>query len=341
MNPTKFTTITLATAVGFAAGVAVMWSKRPSGAAVAVAPAAEKSRATPRASAPSSREPAAGDRPLASDLQEASTKRRNGDYVLDSDIPSLRTRRENFEQTAVERIMAERDAEYAQLYAKLGIDPAVSAQLRQHLALIYKAKLQASVALQELAGAKSDYDRRMQKLLGDNFDVYDRYEAGQPARRESGQFADFLSQNGLTTLSDHDREVLEKQFQDHQAYSPRTLSHRGGPYEDVPPPVSGRWAVPYAQGRVDTFKENAAALMTAVRESSLPPTTVTALETYLGTQLEVANNDLTRMNPAFLQIKMVSRMLEQQRARPNPDPATIASMEAELARLQASLPKRE
>jgi hypothetical protein len=271
---------------------------------------------------------------MAPDLLDALRRRRAGDYVRDSNVPSLRQQREDHVRRAADFNMARRDGEYADLFAALGLDAETSAQLRNHLRQLYEAKVDASRALGEVLQVKMDYDDRLKKLVGENYAVYRATEAAYPARLEYESFHKFAAGQGLTLVPGEHAQI-EKLIQNAQAYSSQTESDWGSPYKAVPPPVGGEDLRPFLMSKLELLQARSARLLTDARAAGLSYPTLQSLEAHYRAEIAAQQMQLARVeNPDLNRQMMLKRQLESVKARPNPNPRLIERLEGQLKAFQ-------
>jgi len=294
-----------------------------------IAPSGAKS---PNKTLPQSNAEATKARQLAHALESS----RHGTYMLNSEIPELNERLSALTRKSVDFVMANRDPIYADLFAQLGLDDQVSAQLRQHIEKMYKAKIDANHALQSVMFAQVDFDKKIRELLGPKYEQYAAFEAADPARREATAFMAFASTNGFPALTPEEKTVIERTVEKHKAYSSRTLSDWGGPFDAIPQPVGGKWVPAHFERELASIKQTSAALMHEIRAEIKTSSTVNALEQYYGAEIAKAQDMVAKTrDPSLQQIEMLTKTVERLKAN-KASPGQIARMEKLLAEVRST-----
>jgi hypothetical protein len=253
----------------------------------------------------------------------------SGSYVLASDIPDVRTRREEQVANAVSASMTRVRGKYISLYADLGIDVGTSERLVHHVAQIYKAKVLAVQAMDQLNLAQIDYDRRMEALLGSDYEKYRSIEASYPAQEEFARLKAFCADESLPL--DDDESKITDLISRSEAYSFQTLSGFGGPYQGIPRTFGGKMAVPIFELQLATLREHAAALLRSAAEANCGGNTITALRRYYQKQTAVIDELIGRAkDPTAPLIKALTSQLESMKNDPHSDPTAIARVKAQL-----------
>jgi len=325
---------------GFGLGVAFMAQRKAAPAVAVTPPPVTPPPVTPLPAAV----PAAPRAPVATtmtigkmpeDQRDAMRRRREGDYIRDSKIPTRRQQRDDHVRRAGEYGMSLRDADYADLFATLGLDDATSAQLRNHLREIIEAKADVTRSQGELLDARTEYDNRLKQLLGEKYALYRADEAAYPSRREYDHFRDFAGIQGLV-LSPTERPVVEKLIAQAGAYSQMTEGEWGGPYKGAPPVVGGEDVEPFASARLANLQTQSAVLLAEARAAGVSAETLTGLEAYYQKDIAAQQQWLERIrNPAVNRRIILQRQLEALKASPNPNPRAIERMEASLKATEA------
>lgn len=264
------------------------------------------------------------------DLRDALRNRAAGEYVRDSNVPSLRAQRFDYARRAADATMARRDAEYADLFAALGLDATTNSQLRKHLREILEAKADAGHTMGEVLQAETDYDERVKQLLGDKYEVYRAEEAAYSSRREFEKIAGFAAAQQMSALP-ADRAAVEKLIQNFQAYSLETEGEWGGPYQGVPPSVGGENLAPFLSAKLATLKTQSALLLGEARTAGLSEPTVAVLEKYYRDNVAKLQTQLARVEDPDLNRRiMITQQLDRAKASSDPNPRLIQRLEAQL-----------
>lgn len=209
----------------------------------------------------------------------------SGEYVLASERPHIAARLEEQVRREIERERAAHDGEYQALFERLGVDPQTNSQLRRHIFEIYKAKIRAAQHSTQVVYAQADFDLQVEALLGaENYKVYRDYEAGARARREYAIVEEFALSDGTSVDAD-EKAQIEKLMQSHKAYSMKTLSTLGAPYDPIPETFGGKSFIPIMDARKATLTQQAAALLHEARTAGLQEQSLTLLEKYYGSQI--------------------------------------------------------
>ncbi len=275
---------------------------------------------------------------MPADVADALRRRSKGEYVRDSNIPTKRQQRDDHVRRAADYNMAQRDAEYADLYAALGLDAATSQQLRNHLREIYEAKVDALRGLGEVVDAQLEYDKRMKELLGENYATYRAIETAHSAKRAYEAYRSHTEKQGLAVVA-AERAQIEKLIQGASAYSMSIESEWGSPYHSVPPPVGGENLKPFLLAKLEALQARAATLLNEARAVGLSATSVQALEAYYRAEIAVQQNQIARVeNPDLSRQIMLQQQLESMKARPNANPRVVEILEKQLKSLRESQP---
>jgi hypothetical protein len=270
---------------------------------------------------------------MSPDVFDALRRKAKGDYIRDSNIPSRRQQREDHVRRSADHNIKQREGEYTDLFAALGLDNETIAQLRNHLQQMYEAKMDASRALGEVLQVREDYDKRIKTLLGDKDDAYRAMEGAYESRLEFESFSKFASRQGHAVPATEQRplEDLIKRF---EAYSGGVDGNWGGPYKAVVLPVGGEDLKPFLLSRMERLQSHAESLLAEARGAGLTEGTLRQLEAYYRSEFENQQMQLARVeNPDLNRILMLKRQLDAMKARPNPNQPIIERMEGELRRL--------
>lgn len=272
---------------------------------------------------------------LRKDMEEALSKRAEGHYVLDSDIAVMRLRNDEQQNHIVEVTVKARGDEYGDLFASLGLDEATSAQLREHLAAIYKAKAQAGQVLTQLVNATTAYDERVESLLGSRYSLYRETEAAYPSRREYTEIQKFAASAELRFNPD-DKVAVERMIQKFEAYSLPTLSDWSGPYQSILAPFGGKAFAPTMEALLSTLGTRVEALVQEARSTGISSEALAVMESYYDKRkADIQRAISNAQNPGQAYRESLSAQLAQARSNANTDPAVITKLEGMLKMLDA------
>jgi hypothetical protein len=257
-----------------------------------------------------------------------------GDYVLSSEIPITRRANEEQVEKAAALAMQRREADYTDLFAALGLDAKTSAQLKHHLLQIYRAKVEASQALGQLAQAEDDFDRRARQVMDGKYAVFRADEEAYPARREVERFQEFAAGAGVP-LTATQKTQLQQLIGESKAYSFGTLSEWGGPYQDPIPPAAGPAVVTLLETQLARMQERSAQLSAAAEKSGFDDSTRAALKNYFAAQIAETSGQLAAArDPLVAAIQHYEQQIAAMKAKDAADPR-IRTFEARIANLKA------
>lgn len=181
-------------------------------------------------------------------------------YILDTDVAWVNKRMTARVKRLVEETMAQRDADYELLFAKLGIESTERHTIKNRIAQLYRKKAEAGIIMTEWVIAQSELEQYMKSVSGEGKDEYLAFEDATRSRLEANKFASFCKENGAS-VSEAEFERLRVAIQSQAAYTQHTLGGAGSPFDEVAMPFTGRAIVPKFQEQYQGLAASVAALL--------------------------------------------------------------------------------
>lgn len=287
----------LAFIVGMLAGGAAVAWWRPAIPSQPQAPAAKviPNPAEPKAPspAPASAPKAEGtvvhgsSNPLDPESLAAMRKRRDGEAVLERDIPRVQALRERAVASGTKYAMETSGKDYEKLFTAYGFDEETRQRMLSHISAIYEARTLAQNELSQLVRARSEYERQMKNLLGDAYPEYARHEALSQGRSELAAL-DTLAQKQGTALREDERSAVLALIAESAAYTQESTNGVGGVFLDWPRPAIGDGARASFTVRLQEAERHFEAVMAQAQQRGLSAETQRLLETYYRNAVEAA-----------------------------------------------------
>lgn len=217
-----------------------------------------------------------------------------GDYVLETDHNLHRKRIRQIVSNLVQTATQQVTPRYTAKLAELGIDPAASAQVIQHLAKVREASLLVEDPLRQLANARQDLDKRLTSMLSpEAYQEFKRFEEAQRGRRDLEQIsAVFESSTGARLSTERETVLLELMHQT-GAYS-EPAQH--GLYDGLPATATGRQAVKELMTSVLTnLEQTYPRLMAQAQQAGFSAAELQILRTHYEQRLASQRSSLERL----------------------------------------------
>ena len=199
--------------------------------------------------------------------------------------------------------------QYESLLRSLGLDEQRVETIANAEEAVYRAKMIAHYAEEQMAQAFGDYDRLAQEVLGDRYVDYLAWETERPVLSEMRSILRFFDNAGRPQLTDSEQATLAELIRDTQAFSRGTYSNYFGPYHYSGRPAQGRMAKVIVGEANDLLSVRSGRLMEKAAASSLTPSAMETLADYFSAQ-----ESLVETRQAQLRELMQSRM--QSRSQP-------------------------
>lgn len=270
----------------------------------------------------------------------AQRERRQGHYVLDSEIPWLRDRLDRNTEQALAGIMALVGRDYELLFDRLGLASPLREQLLHHLALIYKEKRQIKILQSSLANAQSDFLARMKAALpADKYAEVLGFEEFDQARRESSQLIEFARTRGMSGLSPERLAEFLEVVHAARAYSPRTQGEWGSALHEPASAVSGERVESYLVNGLREFSENRETLLALARERGFSSEEIGLMSAYYAQQETHFTNGLRDLkDPLGAQVRLLESRIARMKTDPNADRRAIQRAQESLDLLRRNRP---
>lgn len=164
-----------------------------------------------------------------------------GDYVLSTDHNLHRRRVRQIVSNIVEKATQQVTPRYTAKLTELGVDPATTESVIQHLSKIREASLRAEDPLRTLANARQDLEKRLTTLLSpESYQEFKRFEQTQRGRRDLEEINNEWARVLGARLSPERETQLLNLMNSSGAYS-EPPQH--GLYDGLPATATGRSAV--------------------------------------------------------------------------------------------------
>lgn len=136
---------------------------------------------------------------------------REGYYILGSDIPLWRTRLEARGNEWTARYESTVNQEYEHVLSCFGFSDAQKLRIKAHLLSIERARFFAEAYVVQMDKAKSDYDQKIQSLLGsERYQQYMGLEANRLTERRLKAMATFFNDTHAPTPTEPQRRALSQ-----------------------------------------------------------------------------------------------------------------------------------
>lgn len=205
------------------------------------------------------------------------------EYVLLLERPTTqRLTAYDFEHLAAQQAQT-RAAEDERMFAELGLTTADCEDLKLRLAKIYKASLQAGIAMQQLLIARKDYDIRLHELFPDQrYDRYREYELSRKSSGEVSRFRAFLEQQHLT-LDSASEVTIARLIRELRTYTQHSWH---GPFDGLPQVAVGNdEVVAQLESRTEDLARNGSALLNRAANLGISDSLLTALNDYFSAHI--------------------------------------------------------
>jgi hypothetical protein len=262
-------------------------------------------------------------------------RQKAGYYVLDYEIASSREARAEDARRGGLANIEQKSLEYDDVFGALGVDGTTADQLKQHVAKIYQAHIEANQYVAQLATAQEAYSKRLRSLLGENYSVYVNYEQGQAARKEAERLGAFAAKSGVQ-LSHEERTQVETLLREAAAYSLLTKLSSSGPFQPLAPTAVGRENV------LALFQANQAEYQASVeRLFNLPGTKLLSEQTQQilrayssGVQEENQKKVERESTPEASRLYLLESQLAAMKKSPHPNAKLIKGIESAILQLR-------